>query len=303
MLVFFANLVVNEPPIPMIPFFKEVFHTFLSSNTFQKGASLAYYAVFSLLPIVIIITSLLGLFFGEQAVSGEIQHELKDALGNDAAKQLQAIIKNQQTQHNGFITTIIGFFTLALSASFMFSQIHNSFNNIWNIKAKPKSSILKYFSKHITSFLFLIASFSIILISTLVGSFFIKYAENFHSNYAFLYVYEHLLSFAVMGIVFALMFRLLGDAILNWKATLIGGAITALLFVFGKVGIGMVIAHIHVSSTFGSASVLALLMLWVYYTSQIMFLGASFVKVVSARLGYEIQPNSSAIKIKHVAIS
>ena len=113
MLVFFTNLVVSEPPIPMIPFFKEVFHTFLSSNTFQKGASLAYYALFSLLPIVIIITSLLGLFFGEQAVSGEIQHELKDALGNDAAKQLQAIIKNQHTQHNGFITTIIGFFTLA----------------------------------------------------------------------------------------------------------------------------------------------------------------------------------------------
>ena len=88
-LVFFADLVVNEPPIP----------------------------------------SLLGLFFGEQAVSGEIQHELKDALGNDTAKQLQAIIKNQHTQHNGFITTIIGFFTLALSASGMFSQIHNLYSN------------------------------------------------------------------------------------------------------------------------------------------------------------------------------
>ncbi|MGB5361613.1 YihY/virulence factor BrkB family protein [Eudoraea sp.] len=283
-------------------FIKEVFNHFFESDTFQKGASLAYYTVFSLLPMIIIITSLLGLFFGKHAVSGEIYSQLKDVLGNDAAIQIQNIIKNQHTSYNSGLTTIIGFATLVFSASGMFSQIHDSFNSIWNIKAKSKSSILKHLSKHIVSFLILIASFFIILISTIISSFIVKHSDNFHSDYTFSYVYEHFLSFAVMSIVFALMFRFLGDAVINWKATIIGGIITSLLFIFGKVGIGMYIGHSHISSTFGSASVLALLMLWVYYTSQIIFLGASFIYVTSNRLGYDIQPNNNAVKIENVEI-
>ena len=283
-------------------FIKEVFNHFFDSDTFQKGASLAYYAVFSLFPMIIIITSLLGLFFGKQAVSGEIYAQLKDVLGADASIQIQDIIKNQHRSYNSILTTIIGFTALVLSATGMFSQIHNSFNSIWNIKAKPKSSILTYLSKHVVSFLILITSFFIILISTIISSFIIKHSGNFHSDYAFSYIYEHFLSFAVMSIVFALMFQFLGDAVINWKATIIGGLITSLFFIFGKVGISMYIGHSHISSTFGSASVLALLMLWVYYTSQIIFLGASFVNVISNRLGYHIQPNNNAVKIENVEI-
>jgi membrane protein len=286
----------------MLKFLKEVFNHFFNSNTFQKGASLAYYAVFSLLPMIIIITSLLGLFFGKQAVSGEIYTQLKDVLGNDASIQIQNIIKNQHTNHNSVLTSIIGFATLAFSASGMFSQIHNSFNSIWNIKAKPKSSILKYLSKHLVSFLILIGLFFIILISTAVNSFLVKHTNSLHSDYKFSYIYEHLTSFAVLCIVFAIMFKFLGDAKVHWKATILGGIFTALLFIFGKIGIGMYIAHSHISSTFGSASVLALLMLWVYYTSQIIFLGASFVKVSSNKLGYEILPSKDAVKIENMEI-
>ena len=286
----------------MLSFFKAVFNHFFSSNTFQKGASLAYYAVFSLLPIIIIITSLLGVFFGKQAVSGEIYIQLKDIIGNDASMQIQNIIKNQHTNHNSVLTSTIGFVTLAFSASGMFSQIHNSFNNIWNIKAKPKSSILKYLSKHLVSFLILIGLFFIILISTTINSFLVKYTNGLHSDFKFLYLYEHLISFVVLSIVFAIMFKFLGDAQVYWKATIFGGLFTALLFVFGKIGIGMYIGHSHISSTFGSASVLALLMLWVYYTSQIIFLGASFVKIISIRLGYEILPNINAVKIENVEV-
>ncbi len=286
----------------MISFLKEVFNHFFNSNTFQKGASLAYYAVFSLLPIIVILISLLGLFFGKQAVSGEIYEQLKDVLGTDASMQIQSIIKNQHADHNSVLTSIIGFATLAFSASGMFSQIHNSFNSIWNIKAKPKSSILKYLSKHLVSFLILIGLFFIILISTTVNSFLVKHANSLHSDYTFSYLYEHLVSFVVLSIVFAIMFRFLGDAKVHWKATILGGVFTALLFIFGKIGIGMYLGHSHISSTFGSASVLALLMLWVYYTSQIIFLGASFVKIVSNRLGYEISPNSNAVKIENVEV-
>ena len=279
----------------MIKLLKDVFNHFFISNTFQKGAALAYYAAFSFLPMIIIIISILGIFFGEQAVSGEVYAQLKDILGTDASIQIQNIIKNQHTNHNSIATTIIGFATLAFSATGMFSQMHNSFNSIWNIKAKPKRSILKYLSKHLVSFILLISSFFIILISTTISGFLIKHSKNLHSDYAFLYVYEHFLSFAVMSIVFAIMFKFLGDAKVYWKATLIGGLITSLLFLFGKAIIGYYIGLSHISSTFGSASVLALLLIWVFYTSQIIFLGASFVKVISSRLGHEILPNSYAV--------
>lgn len=155
----------------MIRFLKELFKHFFNNDTFQKGASLAYYAVFSFLPIIIIVTSFLGILFGKQAISGELYMQLKSILGNEAAIQIQDIIKNQHTDHNNIITTIIGFITLALSASGMFSQIHSSFNSIWNIKAKPKNSIVRYFTKHFFSFLILIALFFIILMSTSINSF------------------------------------------------------------------------------------------------------------------------------------
>jgi membrane protein len=253
--------------------------------------------------MIIIITSLLGLFFGKQAVSGEIFTQLKDVLGNDASMQIQNIIKNQHTNHNSILTSIIGFATLAYSASGMFSQIHNSFNSIWNIKEKPKSSILKYLAKHLASFLILIGLFFIILISTAVNSFLVKHIDSLHSSYKFLYIYEHITSFIVLSIVFAIMFKFLGDAKVHWKATILGGLFTALLFIFGKIGIGLYIGHSHISSTFGSASAIALLMLWVYYTSQIIFLGASFVKITSNKLGYGILPNSNAVKVENVEIN
>ena len=281
-------------------FLKELFSHFFDSNTFQKGAALAFYAVFSLLPMIMIITAVLGLVFGSQAVSGEIYAELKEILGQDAALQIQNLIKNQHLNHNGFLGAIIGFVTLALSASGMFSQIHNSFNSVWNIKAKPKSSLLKYIYLHLSSFLLLIGLFFIIFISTLSNTILLKYAHALHIGH--LYIFEHILSLMVLSVVFALMFRFLGDAKIYWKALIYGGVFTAVFFTIGKIGIGIYIAHSHVTTTFGSASVLALLLLWVYYTSQIIFLGASFVKAISDAMGYKITPASQAISIEKVEL-
>ncbi len=283
--------------------FKATFNHFFNSNTFQKGASLAYYAVFSLLPMIIIITSLLGLFFGKEAVSGEIYTQLKDILGADASLQIQDIIKHQHRQHNSVITTIIGFVTLLFSAAGMFNQIHNSFNSIWNIKEKPKNSILKYLTKHLTSVAILMLLFFIILTSTTINSFLITYSTKLHHDYKLIYLYEHLSSFIILSIVFTLMFRFLGDAKIYWKATVLGGLFTATLFIIGKIAIAIYIGHSHIASTFGSASVLVLIMLWVYYTSQIIFLGASFIQSVSIKLGTEIIPNTNAVKIEQIEVN
>ncbi|SHG66896.1 YihY/virulence factor BrkB family protein [Flagellimonas flava] len=287
----------------MIQFLKTVFKHFFNSNTFQKGAALAYYAVFSIFPIIIILISLLGMIFGKEAVSGEIFAQLKDNLGSDAAWQIQDLIKNQHVNHNSLLTAIIGFATLALSASGMLGQIHNAFNAIWGIKAKPKNSILRYFTKHLASLSVLIFLFFILLVSTSANSFLVKHNAYVNPDHQFLLIYEHLVSFGIVSLMFAIMFRFLGDAQVHWKSALFGGIFTGFLFIFGKIGIGMYLGKMHISSVFGSASVLALIMLWVYYTSQIMFLGASFVKVLSDTTNRKIKPTSNAVAIENQEIS
>lgn len=281
----------------MFIFFKSVFNHFFNSNTFQKGAALAYYAVFSIFPIIIIVISILGIVFGKQAVSGEVFIQLKDVLGNDAAIQIEDIIKHQHVNHNSVLTTVLGFFTLVLSASGMFSQVHNAFNNIWNIKAKPKNSIIRYFTKHLTSFTLLMLLFLILIVSTSANTLLIKHAKNLHDDYKMTFVYEHISSFVIISVLFAIMFKFLGDAKVNWKPAILSGLFTAFLFVLGKVGIAMIIGKSHLSTTFGSASILALIMLWVYYTSQIIFLGASFLKILSEKMSLPIEPDNNAVKI------
>ena len=281
----------------MLIFFRDVFNHFINSNTFQKGAALAYYAVFSIFPIIIIVISILGIIFGKQAVTGEVFDQLKDVMGTEGASQIQNIIKQQHVNHNSILTTIIGFFTLIFSASGMFSQIHNAFNSIWNIKAKPKNNIIRYFTKHLFSFTLLIVLFFILIVSSSINAFLIKHSESLHSDYKLSYLYEHFSSFIIITTLFTIMFKFLGDAKTNWKPAIISGLFTAILFILGKIGIAIVISKSHLSTTFGSASVLALIMLWVYYTSQIIFLGATFLKVLSDKIKLPIQPDNNAIKI------
>ncbi|WP_460220043.1 YihY/virulence factor BrkB family protein [Psychroserpens sp. MEBiC05023] len=279
----------------MLKFLKAVFNHFLNSNTFQKGAALAYYAVFSIFPIIIIVISILGMVFGKQAVSGEMFTQLKDTLGDTAALQIQDIIKHQHINHNSVLTSILGVVTLMLSASGIFSQIHNAFNNIWNIKAKPKNSILRYFTKHMSSFLLLMILFFILIVSTFANTYLIKYMPFLSKEYKLYAFYEHASSFLVISLLFAIMFKYLGDAKVKLKPALISGVFTGLLFMLGKIGIAMLVSRSHLSTTFGSASILALVMLWVYYTSQIIFLGASFLMILSRKLGLEIKPNDNAV--------
>lgn len=287
----------------MLSFLKAVFNHFLNGNTFQKGAALAYYAVFSIFPIIIIVISILGLVFGKQAVSGEVFMQLKDVLGSEAAQQIQDIIKDHHVNHNSVLTTILGFATLLLSASGMFSQIHNAFNNLWNIKAKPKNSLVRYFTKHLSSFALLMVLFFVMIVSTSANAFLIRHSAHLHESQKLSFLYEHISSFLVISLLFAIMFKFLGDAKVSWKPAFLSGLFTALLFLLGKIGIAMLIGRSHLSTTFGSASILALIMLWVYYTSQIIFLGASFLKVLSDRMNLEIQPNANAVKIVHQEIT
>lgn len=274
----------------MIKLIKDSFAHFLDSNPFQEGAALAYYSIFSLVPIIIIIISILDLFFSKQMVSGEVFSLFKNFLGEDAATQIQNTIKDQNTNHNSVVTTIIGFVTLAFGSSGVLSQIHDSFNRIWNLNAKVKNNIFSYASKHLMSFVLLTVFLFFIFLTTCLNSFLVKHYNSIHIDYNYLVVVEHIISFVVASIIFTIMFKTLGDVKLNLKPAIFGGLITSFLFFVGKVSVGLYLGYTNPTSNFGASSFLGLFMLWVYYISQTIFIGASFVKVISERLGFEILP-------------
>lgn len=281
---------------------KDVSIHFFKSNTFQKGAALAYFAVFSFIPMIVIIISLLGIFFGEDAISGEVYSKLKGFLGSKASLQVQNLIKVQHINRDSFLTTIVGFVVLFFTASRMFNQIHNSLNSIWDIKSKPKNGIIYFLVKNVSSIFLIIVLFFLIFISTSATSFIHKYTEGFYYIKKFSFIYEYLITYLSISLMYAIMYTFFADAKVYWKAALLGGLFTSVLFLIGKAGIVIYISNTNFNSAFGSASVLALFMIWVFYISQSIFLGASFVKVYSDYLGVKITPNSDAVKVKEIEV-
>ncbi len=178
----------------------------------------------------------------------------------------------------------------------MFNQIQKSLNTIWGLKAKPEKSVFNYFVRHITSFIILLTIGFILLLSTTINSIFLKFSSNLPDAFVNAHLYENLFSFFLITLLFAILFRFIRTAIVPWKTAFVSAGFTSILFLIGKIGIGIYIAQSNINSTFGAASIIALLMIWVYYSSQILFVGASFAFVFGQKTGLEIRPTNQAVR-------
>lgn len=281
----------------LLDFFKGVINNFSSSNTFEKGAALAYYTVFSFFPMILIIISLIGIFFDQEVVSGEIFRQLSSFLGEDGAAQIQEILASREKKDTNLFMTILGFVILGFTATGTMNQIQSSFNAIWGFKTRPESSYLRFIASRLVSFGTLLAVGAILFASTFISGFVQTFTERLPDTYQNLYIYEYIISLFVLSVIFGIMYKYLGDAIVHWKVALVSGAFTSLLFLIGKLGIGYYLSTTDLSSTFGTASIIALLMVWVYYSSQIIFLGAAFAYQYSKRVNKEIKPDKFAVRI------
>lgn len=277
-------------------FVKDIFRHFLSSSTFEKGAALSYYTVFSFIPITMIITFLLGKVINQDTIS-RIQNNVLDGIvGDQGALQLEAIIKNQHLYHDNFFTTIIGIVAMLLAATGMFNQIQRSINSIWGLKAKPKKGIFNSLMRYLMSLTFLITVGVIVLLSITINSLLIKFSAHLPEFLVNAHVYENLISFLVITLLFTFLFKFIGNAIVPWRTAIVAAGFTCTLFFIGKVAFGLYIGKSSINSAFGAASAIALLMIWVYYTSQILYLGASFAYVFGQKFGFEIKAKKHAVK-------
>ncbi len=270
------------------------------------GAALAYYTVFSLAPLLIIIIGVAGLVFGPEAAQGQIFEQLRGLLGEAGAKSMQDLVENANAKPaTGIFATVIGIVTLLFGASGVFGQLQTSLNAIWGVQPKPGRGVLGIIQDRILSFGFILVVGFLLLVSLLLTAAIALVGEwsgGMMPGMEFLIqLLNSGLSLAVITLLFAMLFKFLPDAKIAWHDVWIGAFITAALFTVGKFALGLYLGKSSVSSSYGAAGSLIVLLLWVYYSSQILFFGAEVTQVYANRFGSHVAPADNAVAVQKQA--
>ena len=289
--------------ISVYTYFKQVFTEFLEDDILKYSASLAYYTIFSLAPMLIVIISLSGLLFAKEAMQGHIYGQIKDLVGPEAAIQIQDIIKNIHTTGHGFFASVVSIVILLIGATSIFGEVQDSLNKIWGLRVKTRKTWWKLILNRLLSFSLILSIGFIMMVSLLLNaviSAFGSYLGRYFSNFSVMFIQatDNILTFIATTFLFGLMFKLLPDAKIKWKDVFIGGLITSFFFTLGKLGIGYYLGHSNLASVYGAAGSVIIIMVWVYYSAVILYLGAEFTKVYAKLHGGKIYPNEYAIWIK-----
>jgi membrane protein len=286
---------------------KNSFHGFSDDRILKLSAALAYYTVFSLGPLLIVIVFLCSLFFGREAIEGTIYGQIQGFVGHDAALQLQQIIKSATIGGKTKIAAIIGIITLVIGATSMFAEMQESINMIWGLKPKAKSAWWLLIKNRLLSF-GVIGSLGFLLLVSLGISGLIEALSNRLRNHftdvtiILFYIINLIINFGVISILFAVIFKVLPDAKIKWKDIMAGAIATAVLFMIGKFAISFYISKSNVGSTYGTAGSLVVLLVWIYYSSIILYYGAEFTKAYAIKYGSEITPNEYTVIAKTVEV-
>jgi len=283
--------------------FSESFNGFIDDNALKLSAALSYYTIFSLPPLLIIIISLSGIFFGTDAVQGHIFGQINDLVGNGAALQIQEILKNVTLSKTNVFATTVGVIVLLIGASGVFAEIQDSLNQIWGIKAKPKRGIAKFLYNRLMSFSMIGSVGFLLMVSLIINSVVDvlnkRLALIFPHDIIFLfYVSNILIVFGIITLLFTIIFKTLPDGKIDFKDSLVGASFTAFLFMIGKFAIGAYLSRYNVASIYGAAGSVILILAWVYYSAIILYFGAEFTKVYACNHGHKIIPNEYSVQAK-----
>jgi membrane protein len=275
----------------------------LERNAFVHAGSLAFYTLFSLAPVVIIAVAVAGLLFEEEAARGEIVARLEELVGAEGARAVQDVVSRSRIQVAGILPTLAGLGALIFGATTVFAQMQISLNSIWGVRAKPrKSGLVVLVKSRILSLTIVLAIGFILLVSLLLSVALravMRYAESWIPLHPSVVTgAELLLSFAVITLLFAVIFKVLPDVIINWQDVWTGAAMTAALFIVGRHLIAVYLAYMAPASSYGAAGSLVLVLLWVYYSSLILLFGAAFTKARTLAAGKPVVPGAMAVRVR-----
>ena len=268
--------------------FKETFKEFGEDKVPRLGAALAYYTVFSIGPLLLIAVAMAGIFFGREAAQGRIADELGKVLGSQMADALQTMIAAAAKPKSGTLATIVGVVTLMIGASGVFGQLKDALNTIWNVEKKTSEGIKGFIKDRFLSMTMVLA-IGFLLLITLIFDAAISamgpWLERLVGGAALIQAIQLILSFGIASVLFAAIFRILPDLKIAWRDVAFGAVFTSILFVIGKFALGLYLGKAAVGSAYGAAGSLVILLVWVYWSAQILFFGAEFTQVYARRYG------------------
>lgn len=282
---------------------KNTFTIFMDVRGLKFSASLAYYTIFSLAPLLVLTISLAALFFGQEAAEGKVFEEINGLVGNSAAAQIETMLQNIRVKEDNTLAFIIGIGTLLIGATTVFSDMQHSINRIWEIKPKPKRGWVKLITDRLLSSSLVLSLGFLLIVSLIVNGLlmvFIDYVTRLLSD---LVVYlsialDAIINFIVISALFGVIFKFLPDVRIKWKDVRAGAFFTALLFMLGRFLIGFYIQTTGQGSTYGAAGSIIILLLWVYYTAAILYIGASFTRAYTESRGRRIVPAEFAVHVE-----
>src|SRR5688572_19289457 len=286
---------------------KQSFKGFSQDKLTKLSGSLAYCTVFSFGPLLIVIIFLSGFFFGKQAIEGQIYNQLAGFLGPNNAQELQEIIKKAAISGKGTLAASIGVITLLFAATTVFAEIQDSINTIWGVKPKPKKGWLKMLKNRFLSFSVIVSLGFLLVVSLGITTVLDALSKQLQARFPDIavivfYILNQLITLLVVGLVFAVVFRVLPDAKIRWHDVIAGATVTALLFMLGKFAISFYISKASIGTTYGAAGSLVVLLIWTYYSALILYFGAEFTKAYALKYGSPIYPDEYAVTVKQVEV-
>lgn len=286
---------------------KDAFTGFVDDKVVKLSGALAYFTVFSIGPMLIVMIFFADIFYGRAAIEGTVFSQINGLVGPSAAAQIQETIKSASLSGKGAGTGIIGVITLLIGATTVFAEIQDSINTIWGLKPKPKKGWLKMLVDRLLSFS-IVVSLGFLLLVSLVITGLVEALSNRlllvfpEIALIIMYILNLLITFGVVTLLFAIIFKALPDAKIKWRDVITGAMVTAVLFMIGKFAITFYIGSSNVSSAYGTAGSLVILLLWIYYSSLILYFGAEFTKAYATTYGGLIKPNQYAVWVKQVEV-
>ncbi|MBG1266641.1 YihY/virulence factor BrkB family protein [Nostoc sp. WHI] len=281
--------------------FQETFKEWSEDKASRLAAALAYYTIFSIAPLLIIVIAIAGAVFGEEAARGQIVGQIQGLVGKDGAQFIQTAITNANKPQTGAIASIISVVVLLLGATGLFTELQDALNTIWEVKPKPGRGVTNMIRLRFLSFAMVIGIGFLLLVSLVIStalSALVTYFSSLLPGVDFLWqIISFIVSFAITTLLFGLIFKVLPDVKIAWSDVLVGAILTSFLFSIGRFLLGQYLGNGSFGSAYGAAGSLVVILAWVNYAAQILFFGAEFTQVYARRHGSGITPNKNAMPL------
>jgi membrane protein len=284
----------------VLPILKGTFKEFGEDNVLRLSAALAYYAMFSIGPLLVIAVGVAGLVLGQESVRHEIQQQLQSMLGENSAKTLGSMMSAQK-HGSSLITTIIGIVVLLFGAAGVFGQLQDALNTIWEVKSKPGTGIWGFIRNRFLSFSMVLGVGFLLLISLALTTFLSAVTGSLGSKLpiseALAHILNFVVSFGVITLLFAMIFKYLPDVKVPLRKVWVGAIVTALLFTVGKYLLALYLGRASTTSSYGAAGSVIVILMWIYYASVILLFGAEFTQVYTNQTGTKVVPTEHAVPV------